>query len=109
MIIARWTIHARFGHKQTVTDSLLKWHKDIGSAIGWKDFRILTGSIGAAESTVQSEIVLNDISELNDSWDKLATIDAHKQWSKDLEPYVVSGTPRWEVFRIVADKGTSAN
>ena len=33
----------------------------------------------------------------------LATIEAHKQWSKNLEPYIVSGTPRWEVFRILAD------
>ena len=34
-------------------------------------------------------------------WDKLATIDAHKQWSKNLEPYVVSGTSRWEIFRVI--------
>ena len=27
--------------------------------------------------------------------------NAHKQWGKDLEPYVVSGSPRWEVFRVV--------
>lgn len=101
MIIARWTINARFGHKQAVVESLLKWHSDIGSAIGWKNFRVLTGSIGASESVVQSEILLNDISELNASWDKLAQIDAHKQWSKDLEPYVVSGTPCWEIFRVL--------
>lgn len=105
MIIARWSIDARFGHKQAVIDSLLKWHKDIGNTIGWKNFRVLTGSIGAPESRVQSEILLNDISELNASWEKLATIEAHKQWSKDLEPNVVSGTPHWEIFRVVNDGG----
>lgn len=108
MIIARWTIHARFGHKQAVIDSLLKWHRDIGSAIGWKNFRLLTGSIGTPEAAVQSEILLNDIGELNASWDKLATIEAHKQWSKDLEQYVVSGTPHWEVFRVVAGTGEAS-
>lgn len=103
MIIARWSIDARFGHKQAVVDSMLKWHKEIGSAIGWADVRLLTGSVGAPESTVQSEIRLKDLAELNASWDKLATIDAHKQWSKDLEPHIVSGTPHWEIFRILSD------
>lgn len=103
MIIARWNIDARFGHKPTVIDSIKKWHKNIGVQIGWTEDKvtILTGSIGAAESSIQVEILLKDLSELNASWEKLATIEAHRQWSKDLEPYVVSGTPRWEIFRVV--------
>jgi len=40
-------------------------------------------------------------SALNAAWDKLATIEAHKQWSKDLEPHVVSGSARWEVLRLL--------
>jgi hypothetical protein len=103
MIIARWNIDARFGHKPIVIDLIKKWHKDIGVQIGWTEDKvtILTGSIGAAESSIQVEILLKDLSELNTSWEKLATIESHKQWSKDLEPYVVSGTPRWEIFRVV--------
>jgi hypothetical protein len=103
MIVARWSIDARFGHKQKVIDSMITWQKEIGSTIGWTDVRLVTGSVGAHESTVQSEVVLKDLAELSASWDKLATIDAHKKWSKDLEPYIVSGTPRWEVFRVLAD------
>ena len=103
MIIARWSIDARFGHKQAVIDAMIKWDREIGRSIGWTDTRILTGSVGARESTVQSEVRLKDLAELNASWDKLATIEAHKQWSKDLEPYIVSGTPRWEIFRVLAE------
>jgi hypothetical protein len=103
MIVARWSIDARFGHKQAVVDSMIRWQKEIGSTIGWTDMRLVTGSVGARESTVQSEVCLKDLTELNAAWDKLATIEAHKQWSKDLEPNVVSGTPRWEIFRILAD------
>lgn len=103
MIVARWSIDARFGHKQSVIDSLKKWLKEIGSQIGWTEdkVRLLTGSVGALESTVQSEVVLKDLAELSASWEKLATLDAHKQWGKDIEPYVVSGTPRWEIYRIL--------
>lgn len=101
MIVARWSIDARFGHKQVVIDSLIKWQKEIGSAIGWNDVRLLTGSVGAPESTVQTEVCLKDLAELNASWDRLAGNAAHKNWSKELEPYIVSGTPRWEIYRIV--------
>lgn len=103
MILARWSIDARFGHKQAVVDAMIQWQKEIGSTIGWTEMRLLTGSIGARESTVQSEVSMNDLAELSAAWDKLGTIEAHKRWSKDLEPFIVSGTPRWEIFRILGD------
>ena len=103
MMIARWSIDARFGYKPQVIESMKKWANEIGTQVGWTPdkMRLCTGSIGARESTVQSEITITDLTELDNAWAKLATIDAHKQWSKDLEPYVVSGSPRWEVFRVV--------
>ena len=103
MMIARWQIEARFGHKQTVIDSFKKWSTEIGVQIGWTEdkVRVLTGSIGALESTVQTEILVQDLAELDAAWNKLGTIEAHKEWSKELEPYIVSGTPRWEILRVV--------
>ena len=103
MMIARWQIEARFGHKQTVIESLKRWFEEIGTQIGWTPdkVRIVTGSVGALESTVQAEVQIEDLAELDASWEKLGTIEAHKKWSEDIEPYVVSGTPRWQVFRVV--------
>ncbi|MFZ2649580.1 MAG: hypothetical protein WA210_05685 [Burkholderiaceae bacterium] len=103
MMLARWHIDARFGHKQTVIDSLKAWSAEIASQIGWTrdKLRIATGSIGALESTVEMDVLVADLNELNASWSKLGSIPGHKEWSKKIEPYIVSGTPRWEVFRIV--------
>ena len=103
MLIARWQIEARFGQKQVVVESLKRWFGEVGTQIGWTPdkFRILTGSVGALESTVTSEIEIKDLSELGDSWARLGEIKTHSNWSKDLEPYIVSGTPRWEIFRVV--------
>jgi hypothetical protein len=103
MILARWSIDARFGYKQTVIDTMRQWQQEIGPQVGWTadKARLLTGSVGAHESLVVAELVLNDLAELNASWDKLATIEAHREWSKSIEPYVVSGTSRWEIFRIL--------
>jgi hypothetical protein len=103
MIIARWRIDARFGHKQTVIDHLRTWCRDIASQIGWTSdrIRIATGSVGAPESTVELEVLLADLAELDASWSRLGAIAAHKDWSRQLEPSIVSGTPRWEILRLV--------
>jgi hypothetical protein len=103
MIVARWSIDARFGHKPLVAASLNEWLDGIGSQIGWtrSNTRLLTGSVGAPESRLQMEVTLRDLAELNACWEKLGTVDAHKQWSKELEPHVVSGSPCWEVLRVL--------
>lgn len=103
MLIARWHIDARFGHKPTVIESLKAWSRDIAPQIGWTGdkLRLTTGSIGALESTIEVEVSIADLKELDDAWSRLAAIEAHKQWSRDLEPEVVSGTPRWDIYRVV--------
>jgi len=103
MMIARWQIDARFGHKQEALDSMDRWLSEIGSQIGWnKDIvRVLTGSVGARESLVETEVQIGGLDELEAAWSKLAKIAAHQKWGKDLEPLIVSGTPRWEIFRVI--------
>ena len=105
MMIARWRIDARFGHKKQVVDSIKQWSRDIGSQIGWTadKVQILTGSVGAAESMVEVNLRVEDLADLGAAWDRLAENEAHKQWSLDLEPHVVSGSHRWEVFRVVEE------
>ena len=101
MLIARWQIDARFGHKQAVIESIVKWSREIAPQVGLTKGQMLSGSIGALEATVEHNWEVADLAELERVWAKLAAIEAHKQWSKDLEPHVVSGTQRWEVLRIV--------
>ncbi len=102
MIIARWHIEARFGHKQTVVDSLKKWCDEIGSQIGWTSdkTRIATGSIGVREAAIELEVQLEDLADLNSSWEKLGAIEAHAAWSKEIAPHVVSGSTKWDVYRV---------
>ncbi len=103
MMVARWSIDAKFGHKQAVIESMKRWLREIGPQAGVdaQRTRLLTGSIGALEASIVTEHVIEDLSELNRVWDKLAALPAHAQWSKELEPLVVSGTSRWETYRIV--------
>ena len=103
MMVARWSVVAKFGYKQDLIKLMEKWVDEVGSQIGYTrdKMRLVTGSVGAPESLVQTEHIVSDLAELNATWDKLATIPAHIQWSKDLEPLVVSGSNRWEIFRVI--------
>ena|SRR5438132_1175950 len=103
MMVARWSIVAKFGYKQDLIKLMEKWVDDVGSQVGFTrdKMRLVTGSIGALESVVQTEHTVSDLAELNATWEKLGKIPAHAQWSKDIEQYVVSGTNKWEIFRII--------
>jgi hypothetical protein len=103
MMLARWSINARFGYKQNVIDAMQRWLREIAPQVGISvdRTRLLTGSVGTLEATVQSEHLIEDLAELQQVWDKLAQLEVHKQWGKELEPYVVSGTSRWEILRVL--------
>jgi len=104
MFIARWSIDARFGHKPAVLDAIKAWHREVGAQVGWSldKVRIASGSIGARESRIEVDILVEDLAALEAAWAKLATLDAHKAWSAKLDLDVVSGSTRWEILRVVS-------
>ena len=103
MFVARWQIDARFGQKQKVIDLVRAWERDIGSKAGTGKMKIqlLTGSIGAREATVEIDHTFDTLAELEQMFEKLGNLDAHKKWGQDLEPYVVSGSSHWQIFRVL--------
>ncbi len=103
MMVARWQIEARFGHKDEALASMKKWIKQIGSKIGWtpEKVRVLTGSVGALESTIETELYIENLDELDQAWAKLANLKTHKKWSKEFEKHTVSGTARWTIYKVV--------
>jgi hypothetical protein len=103
MFSARWQIDAKFGHKQTVLDMMRQWERDIGAQVGLGNFKfqIMTGSIGAREATVESHMQVETLAQLEEFFAKIGKLDAHAKWGKEMEPYVVSGTSFWQIFRVV--------
>ena len=102
-MVARWQVEARFGHKDEALALMKKWVKQIGVKLGYTagSVRILTGSVGALESTIETEIYIENLQELDQAWAKLAKMKAHKTWGKQFEKHIVSGTARWQIFRVV--------
>ena len=103
MFVARWQIDARFGHKQTVIDLMHKWLREVGAKAGADkmDVKVLTGSIGAREATIEVNHTVESLAQLEQFFAAIGKIEAHKQWGKELEPYVVSGSASWTIYRAV--------
>ena len=103
MFVARWQIDARFGHKQKVIDLAQRWLREVGSKAGTDkmDVKILTGSIGAREATVEVNHTVASLTDLERFFETIGKNAAHKQWSAELEPYVVSGSAVWTIYRVV--------
>ena len=103
MFVARWQIDARFGHKQAVIDLMHRWLSDIGTKAGTDkmDVKILTGSVGAREATIEVNHTIESLAELERFFETIGKNDSHKQWGKDLEPHVVSGSALWSIYRVV--------
>ncbi|BCP53212.1 hypothetical protein K32_18290 [Kaistia sp. 32K] len=103
MFIARWQIDARFGHKQEVLELMKEWERDIGASSGLDLDRssFVTGSIGALEATIENNLTVESLAELERFFETIGKNPAHAAWGKKLEPHVVSGTSRWSIFRVV--------
>jgi len=103
VIIARWQFQAKFGYKNDAINLINKWYNEIGSQIGWPrdKVRIITGSVGASEAIVECEVEIEEMKDLDESWAKLSSIKKHKTWGKQFEKYIISGSTKWEFFRLV--------
>jgi hypothetical protein len=103
MFVARWQIDAKFGHKQKVLDLMRRWDADIGRPAGTGDmgFQLLTGSIGVREATVETDHRIETLAQLEAFFAAIGKNPAHAEWGKELEPFVVSGSSAWQIFRVV--------
>jgi len=102
-MIARWQFTAKFGHKQEAIDLIEEWNKQIGvqTNIDVSKARIVTGSVGASEGLVENEMEIDGLKDLDDFFTKIASIKMHGEWGTKMGEVIVSGSTRWEVFRVV--------
>jgi len=103
MFIARWQIDARFGHKATTVDLMRKWEREIGPQVGLPEmeFLLLSAPIGAREATIEANHKVESLAQLEQFFEKIGGLEAHHAWGRELEPSVVSGSSRWQIFRVL--------
>lgn len=103
MMIARWQFTAKFGYKQKAIELIKEWNAEIGSQtnIDVSSERIVTGSVGASEGLVETELNIEGLADLDQFFDKISTVEMHEKWGRDMGEVIVDGSTKWEVFRVV--------
>jgi len=102
-MLARFELKTRFGHQDEAIELFREWDRDIGQKIGWTESktRVLTGSVGACESTLVHEILIENLGELEAAWAQIPQYSMHADWGKKLGELVVPGSEKWEIFHIL--------
>lgn len=103
MLIARWQFTAKFGYKEKAVELMKEWNSEIGSQtnIDLTSSRLITGSVGVSEGLVENEMYIENLDDLQQFFDKIATVEMHKDWGRSLGEVIVDGSTKWEVFRII--------
>ena len=97
-IIARFCFDVPFGKKGDLLRLRTKW-EPMAKELGFSKPQVLIGSIGAPESRVELNHTFASLSALEAVWAKLAD-PRMADYQRDLAPFVVPGSHRWEVFRV---------
>ena len=103
MMVARWQFTAKFGYKDKAIALIKEWNDEIGSQtnVDVSSNRITTGSVGVSEGLVENEMIIDGLDDLEQFFDKIATVEMHKDWGRNMGAVIVDGSTRWEIFRIV--------
>ena len=97
-IIARFCFDVPFGRKAELTKLMKKW-EPLSLEMGFPKPQVLIGSIGAPESRVEVNHTFATLAALEGVWAKLND-PRMVEYQKDMAPFVVAGSHRWEIFRI---------
>jgi hypothetical protein len=97
-IIARFCFDVPFGKKADLLRLMTKWDP-MSKELGFPKPQVLIGSIGAPESRVELNHTFPSLSALEAVWAKLGD-PRMADYQRDLAPFVVPGSHRWEVFRV---------
>lgn len=97
-ILARFSFDVPFGKKGELLRVVKKWDP-MESELGFPKPLVLIGSIGAPESRVELNYTFPSLSTLDAVWSKLND-PRMPEFQREMAPYVVPGSHRWEVFRI---------
>lgn len=103
MYIARWLLTAHYGHKDATINLLKKWEGDVGQRIGWRanSIRVTCGAIGIGQSSIEFEVRVDSLNDLESAWGDMAKNPYHAQYLKELEPHIMSGSNIWQVLELV--------
>lgn len=100
MFLIRSVAQAQSGRRDEAVTLLRAFHAETHKDLGQPVARILTGSIGPADSEVVSESVVNSLAEFEQGLDATNKWPRMQHFGPKFGELFVPGTHRFEIYRI---------
>jgi hypothetical protein len=100
MYIARWNFTAQFGKVDNVLGILRRWQIDVGERVGWRSshVRVTTGVLGTSSSSVEMEVRVDSLADLEAAWADMEKNPHHHEHRKQLA-HLITGDDKWTIVR----------
>ena len=100
-IVAQFSFDVPFGKKSELLALAQKW-RSFAQELGFPKGLVLVGSIGAPESRFVEQYRFENLAALEAVFAKL-NHPRMAEFQQAMAPLVVSGSHRWEIYRIVEE------
>ncbi|MBF0299383.1 MAG: hypothetical protein HQK51_11725 [Oligoflexia bacterium] len=100
MYLGRWHFTFKDGMEQNGLTILKKWGVDVGARIGWKNIRLLKGSVGPASSKVEFEIKFDKLEDYESALLDAQKNPYHTQYMQQINNIIIPGSISWNIYKI---------
>ena len=100
MFLIRSISQAQSGRRDEAVALMKAFHAESHKELGQPEARILTGSIGPADSTVVSESVVKSLADFEQGLEKTNKWSGMQRYGQKFGELFVSGSHRFEIYRI---------
>jgi hypothetical protein len=100
MYLIRSIAQAQSGRRDEAAALMKAFATETQKELGQPEARVLTGSIGPADSTVVSETVVKSLAEFEQGLEKINKWPGMQRYGQKFGELFISGSHRFEVYRI---------
>jgi hypothetical protein len=100
MFLIRSVAQAQSGRRDEAVALMKEFAAESHKELGTPEARILTGSVGPADSTIVMETVVKSLAEFEQGLEATNKWPAMQRYGKKFPELFLSGTHRFEIYRI---------
>jgi hypothetical protein len=100
MFLVRSVSQAQAGRREEAVTLMKSFASESRKEVGMPEARILTGSIGPADSTVVMETVVESLAQFEQSLDKTNKWPGMAKYGPKFAELFVAGSHHFEIYRI---------
>jgi hypothetical protein len=103
MYICQWSLEIVFGKQKQAVDIMKEWGAEKFRSSNFKKSknRVYVGHIGESPSLIIDEYEFEKLEDFVSALSEMGQ-PQFKQYSDNIAPFIVAGSQKWKVFRVVS-------